>query len=116
MFVVALFNLMRRLTFHRRWINTLSSLSLLVYIIHENVIFKKATRGQLIKELYDYIGGEQLVLAVAIYSVLLFIGAYILAYMFHRLVLPFSVKLSGYALQKLRLVCGRMERNIMKFN
>ena len=75
MLAVGLFNIFRNLRFKNRIINYLSSLSLFIYVIHENLLFRKYTRVALWVSLVNYYGCENIVVVLLLYAVVLFIAA-----------------------------------------
>lgn len=90
MLAVGLFNIFRNLRFKNRIINYLSSLSLFIYVIHENLLFRKYTRVAIWVSLVNYYGCDNIVVVLLIYAVVLFIAACVVSALYqntiHRVV------------------------------
>lgn len=70
---IALFNLIRKLNFKNKVINYISSLSLLIYIIHENLILRTYFRPAMWNYIYQNYGYNKILIWVFALSVLVFI-------------------------------------------
>jgi hypothetical protein len=90
----AAFNLARRMTFKNKYINYISSLSLLVYAIHYNIIFNTYYRPFLINWLYEKFGYGQVVLLMLAVSVVIFVGTTIVAFIYDKTLRRLVRKLS----------------------
>lgn len=78
MIALALFNLVRQKLFVSKSINYISSLSLLIYVIHGNLFFRTYTRPWIWYKIYSFYGHTYIVLHTIMYSVaLMFIVAII---------------------------------------
>ena len=78
--VICLFNLFRQLNFTNRIINYISSLSLLVYLIHENVMVRVYVRPLFFAYVYSRFGFENIlfwtmIIALAIFMISLLLSA-----------------------------------------
>lgn len=76
---VALFNLFRNMHFHNKFINYISSLSLLAYIIHENIIIRTYYRPMLWNCIYSNFGYDYVIGWVFIIAAAIFAGSIILS-------------------------------------
>lgn len=74
MFLIALslFNIFYRFEFDNKIINKISSLSLLIYIIHENILFRQYIRPLPFYYIYDNFGYYYIILWILLYSVIIF--------------------------------------------
>ena len=72
-------NLMRQTSFKSRAINYVSSLSMLIYLIHENIMVRTYTRPAIWQWIYSTFGYGHIVLLILIYALALFIAAAALA-------------------------------------
>ena len=61
--IAALF-LVRTSAFHSRTINYISSLSMLIYIVHENILIKAYYRPRAISYVYSLLGGDHMLLGL----------------------------------------------------
>lgn len=76
-------NLFNRTKFTSKFINYVSSLSFLIYIIHENILFRTYIRPQIWNYIYTNFGYNLLFAWIAIYTILLFIVAVILSFLYN---------------------------------
>lgn len=67
------FNLFKKMKFYSKPINYISSMSLLVYIIHENILFRTYIRPMAWGYIFEFFGSTNVLLLVLIYSLSLFI-------------------------------------------
>ena len=78
----SVFNIVRTMEWKSGLINSISSLTLLIYIIHENLYVKSILRPFIWEKVYLSFGHSQLILIDILYSILLFVGACMLAMAF----------------------------------
>lgn len=78
-FSFSLLNLFMRLEFTNKFVNLISSLSLLVYVIHENILFRELYRTKIWQWIYNIFGHNYVLLWVIIYTILLFIVSCLVA-------------------------------------
>ena len=71
--VISSFNLMRRLDFKNKTINYISGLTLLIYIIHENIILRSYYRPWIWRYVYLNFGYKNLVLCTLGIAVVIFL-------------------------------------------
>ena len=85
-FAIALssLNLLRTATFKSPFVNYLSSLSLLIYIIHENLLLRSYVRPDLIAFVRERFGDSHLVLWVLCLSVLVFLFGFVTSALYER--------------------------------
>ena len=70
---IAAFNLIQRKKFINRFLNNVSSLSLLIYIIHENLLLRTYVRPKVWIWVYEHFGYSHVILWVLIIAVIIFI-------------------------------------------
>jgi hypothetical protein len=90
----AAFNLARQMTFKSRFINYISSLSLLIYAIHYNILFNSYYRPFFINWLYETFGYSQVVLLMLAAALAIFVGTTIVAFIYDKTLRRFVRKLS----------------------
>jgi hypothetical protein len=100
----AAFNLARQMTFKNRFINYISSLSLLTFIIHHNIIFNSYYRPFFINWLYETFGYSQVVLLMLVAALAIFVGTTIVAFIYDKTIRRFVRKLS----EVLYKVCSKL--------
>lgn len=73
MVAIALFNIMRNIHFKNVFVNYISSLSMLIYIIHENLILKTYYRTCMVRYVYETYGYNNIIFWVFIMAVFVFL-------------------------------------------
>lgn len=110
----ALFNLFRLSSFQSKMINELSSLSLLIYIIHENYLFRTKIRPLYYDYIYTEFSYEYLIGWVLLYVVILFLGSALLAMLYSKLLQPIVHKIAEKLLTLLLKIYGKFEAMALK--
>ena len=87
-------NLFNRTKFSSKFINYISSLSFLIYIIHENLLFRHYIRAKIWNLIYINFGYDLLFVWIAIYTVTLFIVATLIAALYNLTLQKLVHKLS----------------------
>ena len=82
--VIAVFNCFRQLNFTNSFINYISKLTLLIYIIHENIIIRSYYRPALWRFVYIKYGYEHLVSLVIALSIIIFLFSIILSAIYDK--------------------------------
>ena len=75
MAAVALFHMFRQLKFKNVCINYISGCSLIIYVIHENILFRSFTRVRIWANLLERFGRDTVVLQMFCFAVALFVAA-----------------------------------------
>lgn len=78
------FNIARLSSFHCRFINYMSGLSMLVYLIHENYILRLVYRPWIFVFIYDTFGYRCIILWLFVSAAAVFIAAFILAFIYRQ--------------------------------
>ena len=73
MMIIGLFNLARNVEFHNKIINYISSLSLYIYIIHENRVLRSIYRPAMWNYIYVTYGYDHVLMWVGIFVIVLFV-------------------------------------------
>lgn len=90
---ISLFNIFRNFPLKNHIINYMSSLSILVYIIHENLIFRNYIRPCIWQYIYNNIGYRYVLLEVFSFAIVLFIMSIIIAIIFNWIFNKLSYKI-----------------------
>ena len=113
---LAALNLVRHMTFRNKFINYISGLSLLIYLIHENVIIAYQYRPYIFIYIYQHFGYSHILLwlfaVLAAYFIASVIAAFIYRQTIERLVRPVSDKVYVW----LKALYGKIEKNLMKIH
>ena len=91
-----------------RMINEISSLSLLVYIIHDNFILKQYYRPRIFNWLYAANGSANLVYWVLGFSAAIFVGSVIISYCYQKTICRLLKRLCDWVYPKLELGWNRL--------
>ena len=110
-------NLFNRAKFTSKFINYISSLSFLIYITHEDLLFKTYIRPQIWNYIYTNLGYNLLFVWIAIYTLVLFIAALLISALYNVSLQKLVHKLSDkiyILLSKLINWCQTKLINIIK--
>ena len=78
----SMFYLFKRLKFKSKFINLISSLSLYIYLFHENSLFRDYSRVYIWHYLYEKIGYNYIFIKIIMFSIILFIVSTIVSYIY----------------------------------
>lgn len=112
-FCFALLNLCGQMRFSSKFVNYISSLSLLVYVIHENIIFRQLYRPHIWQWIHDFLGYDCVLVWTVLFVFTLFILSCLIAtaYKFTlQKIVYFVVDKLGVWLDKIYQKCERALR------
>ena len=115
---ISLFYLFKIMKFKSNFINSFSSLSLYIYLIHENLLFRQYTRTIIWHKIYETIGYRYIILEIIIYSIILFVLS-ALASFIYKLTVEKLVKIIIEKLLKsnrFKALIKRIDSHILKAN
>lgn len=95
MIALSLFNIFNGKYFVNKLINYLASLSLLVYALHENIIFREYIRPQVFILIYEQFGYHYILLWVAAFAIILFSGSMIVAALYEKSIQKITKKIAN---------------------
>ncbi|MBR6004654.1 MAG: hypothetical protein IK063_00330 [Clostridia bacterium] len=107
-------NFIKETFFSSRVINYISGLSLLIYIIHENVIVRTCLRAFIWHYVYNRFGFDHLFLIIFIYTVALFAASMAAAAIYRLTLERFVVKAADKATPLLSKAYHKIEDKAMK--
>jgi hypothetical protein len=110
---IAMFNISRSIHFNNKFINYLSSLSLLVYIIHENLIMRRYIRPATWDFMYRQSGHGHLIGQLMIIFISTLIGTFIVSWIYDKTLRKLVRKGSLWIYKKLRVKYLNVERKIL---
>lgn len=113
---VALFNLFRNMHFYSKFINYISSLSLLAYIIHENIIIRTYYRPMLWNYIYNNFGYNYVIGWVFIIAISMFIGSIIISTLYSLTIKRFVDKVASKLYVLLKNTYLKFENKLVKNN
>lgn len=85
---IASFNLVRKLTFQNKIVNYMASLSMLIYIIHENIILRRYYRPAMWNYVYQNYGYDYILLWVLILTAIILIFSYLVSILYDKTIRP----------------------------
>ena len=111
---LGLFNLVRQKEFTSKTINTLASVSLYVYVIHENIIIRTYLRPAIWTEIYNRIGHDYLYVIILCMSLAFFIASTILGLIYSKTIQRIVNGAIEKAYDPVRQVVLKAEDKLMK--
>lgn len=92
---IGAFNLFRSMHFKNLMVNYLSSLSMLIYLIHENILFRTYYRPVIWQWIYKTYGYNRILLYTLVYVIMLFIASALLGVVYKESIQRFVSYLSN---------------------
>lgn len=108
---ISLFNVFHSFDFKNQLINKISSVSLFIYIIHENLLFREYIRPTLISNFYSLT--KNYLVCVLIFSLILFIVSTLLSLVYRWCENRFINKFYDFIFDKAKKVYIRMENALL---
>ena len=107
-FAISMFNLFKSYKKTNKIINEISSLSLLQYAIHENILFRSLIRPNVLNSIINKYGKEEILLIVLISSILLFVASGIIAFVYKHTIQKLSGKIASKVYEKAKIFKGKI--------
>lgn len=114
--VVGALNLAKRGTFRCRFINYVSGLSLLTYIIHENYILRYNYRPWIFYYIYETFGYEHVILWLLLATLAIFVAALLISAAFKETIERLVRRLSDWLYGLLSRVYHKLESKLLKLH
>lgn len=108
-----LFILFRNLKFKNQIINYLASLSMFVYVIHENIVLRKCYRPLIWKEIYSRYGYSYILSKLLLVSLCVFAAAIILSILYDLTLRKFVAKVGDTLYEAGRKIYLRFEKRAL---
>ncbi len=112
---ISLFNLFRNINFHSMLINKISSYMLLVYLFHENLLFRRYIRSNLFNWWYSLTGEENIIVAVISFALILFLSALIISIIFNKCFNPLIETVADKLYILINKCYGKLTNIILRF-
>jgi hypothetical protein len=113
---IALINLISNSTFKNHTINYLSKLSLLIYIIHENLIFRENLRISIAKDIYSKFGPNTVIIKVLLFALSLFLITYSISIIYDKTIRRFVLAIGDFISNIISKIYLKVEKLLMKLN
>lgn len=110
---IGMFNLARHVHFTNRFVNYISSLSLLIYIIHENIILRTYFRPAMWNYVYIKYGYSNMFAWIFIFVILIFLSSIIIAVIYSATIQKLVKKISNQLYTLLRKKYLSLEKQIV---
>lgn len=111
---LCLFNILRTWSFHNRAINRFASLSMLIYLFHENIMVRTYFRPMYYQHIYVTYGYDHLLLWVCLFTCILFFGAALVAFLWQKTAEQLLRLVVNHIYSRLRKRFLSAENRIMK--
>ena len=113
---IAIFNLMRRIVFYNSFINYISSLSMLIYIIHENLLLRTYFRPAMWNYIYQNYGYNYIISWVFVMTAVVFSFGLICSIIYDKTIRP-SIQVTGKTIYAfLRKIYIKAETILLTFH
>lgn len=113
---LCLFNIFRNIHFVDKTVNYVSSLSLLIYVIHENIIFRRYIRPLIFVEIFTRYGYDLIIIWVALIVLILFISSVILAILYQKTMHKITLMIANKICPKLILAFDEITEVLIKID
>ncbi len=110
---IGAFNLARQYTFHNKFINYVSGLSLLIYIIHENFLVSAHLRPAIWQYIHENFGYSNSVLWTLAYSIAFFLISAILATIYKSTIAKLATTLKDHIYNISKKAYNKLETKIL---
>ena len=112
----SLFNIFRDKNFVNKTINKWSSLTLLIYILHENIIFRTYLRPYIFVFIKDNFGYKYIVLWILVISIALFLVSSLIALIYTKTLQKITKYIAGKFEKLYDKINDKLTDKIMKIN
>ena len=102
---IALFNIFRQMDFQSRVINRISGYSLLIYIIHENILIRRFYRPMVLNFIYENFGYDNIVLWIFLLMICTFALSLVLSALFDCSLGKVAAKITADYYKKFVNIC-----------
>ena len=110
----SLFNLVRNVHFKNKTINYISSMSMLIYVIHENDLLRTYYRPALWHAIYNQFGYDHLIFCVFVMSLGVFAFGVVMSMIYHHTLEKVVNKETNWLLPKIQKLYGKYERIMIR--
>lgn len=110
----SMFNIFRNLKIQNKVVNYISSLTIFIYIIHDNVIFRKYLRPNLLFCFWETSSRMNIVLFALICSLILFTASTLFAILYNKILQPTIEKIADKMLELFLKLYSKFEGFVLK--
>lgn len=113
---ISMLNLARSIRFKNNIVNYISSLSLHIYIIHENLLLRTFYRPQMWNYVYNQFGYENILIWTFVLVVIVFSFGLITSIIYRNTIEKIVTNICDWLYQILQKIYKKFESNILKFH
>jgi len=110
---VGALNLFRKMRFKSRFINYISSLSMLIYLTHDNMLFRTYYRPKIWQWIYINLGYDKILVYTIVYVILLFLISAVISAVYKETIQKLVYKLSNWIYNILKSVFEKLEKMLI---
>ena len=114
MTAVAMFHLFRQLKFKNSVVNYVAGCSLIIYVIHENILFRSFTRVRIWAGLMERFGRDTVVLQMFCYGIILFVAAVLVSVIYQYFIHGIVKWVAKYVESFIINIIDRVSMAVMK--
>ena len=111
---ISLFHLCRNIHWNNRFVNRFSSLSLLIYIIHENLLVRTYLRPIMLQKVYERFGYDYILLWVVLISVVILIVSTLAGLLYEQTIFRLVKRAASAVYQPLKNMIYKLTDCFMK--
>ena len=111
---ICLFNLFRQKKFHNNFVNYISSLTLLIYIIHDNVFIGKYVRPSVWIFIHEKLGYNYVLIEDLCFALILFIVATIISLIYVNIIQKLVYKICDFIYIKISKIYNKSMNYLLK--
>ena len=97
---ITLFNLFFNLNFSNKVVNYISSLSMLIYVIHENLLVRRYLRPKIWSDILNIYGEKYIIIEDIIFSILILCVSSFIAIIYKNTIQKIVIKITNYLYNK----------------
>ena len=111
---VTLFNIFRKIKIKSSFINNISKYSLLIYIIHENILLRNYIRPYILHLIYNILGYKYIIVWVVLLSIVIFAFSLLIGIIYRVLFGKIIEKLAGKMIVLIDKIYKKYEKTMYK--
>ena len=111
---VSLLNLARRSEWKNSVVNYISSMTLLIYVIHENIFVRLYLRSYLWQQIFDHFGYDHVFLWILIMTIVMFVTALLLSILYKLTIGKLTIRVRDRLYPIMCKFCCRIEKYLMQ--
>lgn len=113
---LAMFNLMRKIVFRNKVINYISSLSLLIYIIHENIILRTYYRPAMWNFVYQNYGYDHIIMWAFVLTIIVLMISFVISVIYDKTIRPCIKRIADSLYSSIRNIYLKLEAAVLKLH